>query len=203
MTAPHKATPEQWAQLQACTAIYPGAWGDCIIELRDRIAALEAGATCPHIVTSDEGTSYCGLAEQGASSSAGLTGSPWPADVGPLLWVLWHHQGSKSPVGQAIRKYLGMGQFESMTDRQIGSANQYQELPIHSSVPQPAPAGGLVERVNTALGAASGLPSGNWTHCADAAILAVADWLNKEAESHLGGGVYWSRRLREDVQRND
>ena len=29
-----------------------------------RIRALEAGATCPHIVTGDEGTSYCGLAEE-------------------------------------------------------------------------------------------------------------------------------------------
>jgi hypothetical protein len=28
------------------------------------VEALEAGATCPHIVSSDEGTSYCRLAEQ-------------------------------------------------------------------------------------------------------------------------------------------
>ena len=34
-----------------------------LLELRARVEALEAGATCPHIVTSDEGTSYCGLAE--------------------------------------------------------------------------------------------------------------------------------------------
>ena len=47
-----------------------------------------AAATCPHIATSDEGTSYCRLAEHGANSSAGLTssnhlakpdGSPAPA----------------------------------------------------------------------------------------------------------------------------
>lgn len=38
-----------------------------------------AQATCPHIITSDEGTSYCRLAEQG-NSSAGLTCSPAPAD---------------------------------------------------------------------------------------------------------------------------
>jgi hypothetical protein len=40
----------------------------CILELRSRLEALEAGATCPHVVTSDEGTSYCGLAEQTANS---------------------------------------------------------------------------------------------------------------------------------------
>ena len=33
-----------------------------------RIERLEADATCPHIVSSDEGTSYCALAEQTATS---------------------------------------------------------------------------------------------------------------------------------------
>jgi hypothetical protein len=33
-----------------------------------RIERLEAGATCPHIVSSDEGTSYCDLALQTATS---------------------------------------------------------------------------------------------------------------------------------------
>jgi hypothetical protein len=111
---PHKATPEQWAQLRACAAIYPGAWDDYILELHDRIAALEAAAN------------------------------------------------SKS------------------------TPNPSQ---IRSS---PAPAGGLVEMVADAMDGGT-----------EAVILAVAEWLNKEAESHLGGGVYWSRRLREEVQRND
>ena len=35
-------------------------------------------ASCPHIRSSDEGTSYCALAQQG-NSSASLTGSPAPA----------------------------------------------------------------------------------------------------------------------------
>ena len=42
----------------------------------------------------------------------------------PLLWLLWNHQGSRSPVGLPIRDYLGMGQFESMSDAQIEAANQ-------------------------------------------------------------------------------
>ena len=33
-----------------------------------RIERLEADATCPHIVSSDEGTSYCALAEQTAAA---------------------------------------------------------------------------------------------------------------------------------------
>ena len=58
----HRATPEQWASID--DPENPFAYEVCILELRDRIAALEAGQTCPHIVTSDEGTSYCALAEQ-------------------------------------------------------------------------------------------------------------------------------------------
>ena len=37
-------------------------------ELRVRVEALEAGATCPHIVSTDEGTSYCDLAQQTAAA---------------------------------------------------------------------------------------------------------------------------------------
>jgi hypothetical protein len=40
---------------------------DCLLELRARVERLEQAqqpATCPHIVSSDEGTSYCGLAQQ-------------------------------------------------------------------------------------------------------------------------------------------
>jgi hypothetical protein len=56
MTTPHKATPEQWEHVeQRILAIDPGC--SCLIELRDRLAALEAAA----------------------NSSAGLTGSPAPA----------------------------------------------------------------------------------------------------------------------------
>ena len=42
--------------------------------------ALEAGSTCPHIRSSDEGTSYCGLAEQQAAATP-----PEPAPDGSLV----------------------------------------------------------------------------------------------------------------------
>ena len=41
MSTPHRATPEQWANLEACTRTYPGQWGDCVLELRARVEALE------------------------------------------------------------------------------------------------------------------------------------------------------------------
>jgi len=50
-----------------------------VLELRARVEALEAGATCPHIRSSDEGTSYCALAEQTAAAQPAPTAAPAPA----------------------------------------------------------------------------------------------------------------------------
>ena len=50
-----------------------------IAELRVRVKALETGATCPHIVSSDEGTSYCDLALQTATSQPALAAALAPA----------------------------------------------------------------------------------------------------------------------------
>lgn len=65
MSTPHKATPEQWARQEEFAA--GSDMLRCLLELRARVEALEAGATCPHIITSDEGTSYCALAEKVAA----------------------------------------------------------------------------------------------------------------------------------------
>jgi len=86
-----------------------------------RIEALEVSATCPHIVSSDEGTSYCGLAEQQAAAP------PEPAPDGPL--------GGPLPLGVTWwggRK--GMEQF----------------FPSPQQIAEPAPAGSLVLRINNA-----------------------------------------------------
>lgn len=45
-----------------------------------------------------------------------------------LLWVLWHHQGGSSEVGQPIRFALGMGQHERMTEAQIEQAKVWAEM---------------------------------------------------------------------------
>lgn len=42
-----------------------------------------------------------------------------------LLWVLWHHQGSSSDIGQPIRKLLGIGKFDRLTDDQLKMANRF------------------------------------------------------------------------------
>lgn len=44
-----------------------------------------------------------------------------------LLWLLWHHQGGKSPVGQPIRAMLGIGQHDYLTDSELAEAKAYRE----------------------------------------------------------------------------
>ncbi|NBI44941.1 hypothetical protein [Burkholderia sp. ISTR5] len=45
-----------------------------------------------------------------------------------LAWVLWHHQGASSFVGQPIRYALGMGQHEELSDAQIEEAKSIARL---------------------------------------------------------------------------
>lgn len=42
-----------------------------------------------------------------------------------IAWVLWHHQGGSSAVGQPLRFALGMGQHDRMTDQQIAEAKRF------------------------------------------------------------------------------
>jgi hypothetical protein len=63
----HTARPEAWEAMAQWAAARSDNPADCILELRARVERLEQAqqpATCPHIVSSDEGTSYCGLAQQ-------------------------------------------------------------------------------------------------------------------------------------------
>lgn len=56
-------------------------------------------------------------------------------DTAPLLWVLYNHQGAYSPIGQPIRQYLGIGQFEPMTADQIQAAKRVNSSASHIVVP--------------------------------------------------------------------
>jgi len=48
-----------------------------------------------------------------------------PTDRDALLWVLWHRQGGSSPLGQPLRKHLGIGPHEPLTDGQLESAKRF------------------------------------------------------------------------------
>jgi len=68
MTTNHKASASEWQSIEKCASVVGSADCSALLELRSRIEALERGATCPHIATSDEGTAYCRVADQTASS---------------------------------------------------------------------------------------------------------------------------------------
>ena len=63
-----------------------------------------------------------------------------------------------------------------------------------------APAGSLVEVVAAVI-TDDPEDAHLWHPEACAAILAVAEWLKKESEGHLGNGAHWTRKLREEVER--
>ncbi|MBU9318964.1 Lar family restriction alleviation protein, partial [Burkholderia multivorans] len=65
------------------------------------------------------------------ASSANETGAEGADELSPeftdsaraaLLWVLYHHQGGSSPVGQPIRFALGMGAHEALKPSQVAAA---------------------------------------------------------------------------------
>ncbi len=79
----HRATPEQWEDVKICAQVIdeiPSGTADCILELRDRIAALEAAAGIGHPVTpANTSAPADSLVERVAFAIAG------DAD-GPLNW---------------------------------------------------------------------------------------------------------------------
>lgn len=44
-----------------------------------------------------------------------------------LLWALYHSQGGSSPVGQPIRRLLGIGQHDALTEQQVSDAKGFAE----------------------------------------------------------------------------
>lgn len=51
-----------------------------------------------------------------------------------LLNVLWHHQGGSSPVGQPLRKLLGIGQHNHLTAEQLIEATWIDGLLARATI---------------------------------------------------------------------
>jgi len=179
----HRATPEQWDQLQACTAIYPGAWGDCILELRDRIAALEAAEN------------YRQQAEDAERASDG-------PDLKSLLiestgWLVEYEASCQ--FSKEARKELQ--NLVNRCDAAVGDPltewdDDSQSTPNPGQIRTSVPAGDLVEQVADAIveGAAA---YGTADEPARAAIKAVAAWFDT-----IGYGATASI-LRQELKRHD
>jgi hypothetical protein len=151
-------------------------------------------STCPHIRSSDEGTSYCALAEQSANSK------PTPndcqigssADTGLLPMIISKTGSDDEPETERIicssisggADYVNGMPRELSLQRIKGGKSvfaRYTQGPLEVAGPTPSPVGGLVERVRDAM-----LITQSIEEIARAAIREVADWLEQRraADSH-------------------
>jgi hypothetical protein len=55
-----------------------------------------------------------------------------------LLWVLWHHQGGSSEVGQAVRFALGKGEHDSLTKHEVTQAKRWASIKAGRKAMDPA-----------------------------------------------------------------
>ena len=181
---PHRATPFHWSEMDRTNF---NSAPSCILELRARIEALESGATCPHVATSDEGTSYCRLAEQQATESAPAK----PLVVPPLnCRQRLIHEGNPYPKSSCE----ACGSM-SPKWRQCEAAMKA----MAAAPPKPAPAGSLVDRVDQAIAIACDDASApHWAPEACAAIRAVAEWLRGQREL---GAQTWAWHLEQEAER--
>lgn len=91
--------------------------------IRRVIAAYEAAAV-PLQAAQAEPSVCSALAAPAPTGQAARTqpAPPAPQCEALLLWALWHHQGASSPVGQPIRRALGIGPREALTVGQVHAA---------------------------------------------------------------------------------
>ena len=87
MTKPHRATPDDWAQQEDWANRSVTSASSCILELRDRVAALEIAQQPPQdkldrLIALDRDDSTSSLVERvsdaiGAADDEGLTNMTW------------------------------------------------------------------------------------------------------------------------------
>lgn len=173
----HRARADQWAMIEkwAEERTYECAYESCLIELRDRLDALEAkqreavDPACPHIVSTDEGTSYCGLNMPGQPSQSAAAPSitnchlsgPAPSPYGS--WSEWFEAEGSKGVIHGIR-------MESLPLR----SSAQQEIADAEAFGLASTSGSLVDQVAILLA-----KPGNctWDGMAVDVIRAVAAWL--------------------------
>jgi hypothetical protein len=163
MTDQHRATPEQWANIERWAGVDSAVWRlerlgreSCILELRARIEQLEA--------TSDRLTPAPG--EQWNVRIEGIQHGPATPP-------------SPNPAVERVR---------DMQDRiQEGSLTLAEAL-AEIGAPTPAPADSLVERVTKAIHPSICADVNLYQHEARAAIREVVAWLHENDAAHNMGG---------------
>jgi len=183
MTTPHRATPEQWANVERWASEMRST-DSCLLELRDRIAALEEDAT-----EHSKSAHFCfetiiqrieALEQRPIPGSVELAAdhfrdAPEMVATDEVLRVEFYSEQREDDARRAI---YDLGRQHG-ANSSVGLTGSNHPAKPDSS---PAPAGGLVERVAHTIHDA---PSGyGYENEAYAAILAVAEWLRKRGRGN-------------------
>jgi hypothetical protein len=204
MTDQHRATPEQWRRVTRLAKEDKSGTDSCILEHRARIEALEAAQleqAESHRFCTDAIVRRVEALEATQHAHADLSrlsdaereqvtqelakpaawrplkiettyGSEAAADGAQIMSAFMVVDGTFKHGGETYRFKAKPERESAMTELRAASAEVRPT--VKDSLTD---AEGLVKRVAKSLGAASGLPSGNWDHCADATIREVAAWL--------------------------
>jgi len=196
MTTSHKATPKQWE--------YAGTFAfdtrACLLELRDRVAALENAANS-HSTASDS--------QVGSSTPDHVRGAPeMVATDDELVDIFYFHTHISSVLAiSGLRAIYNHGATKAACPHvrtsdegtsycalaEVSAAQARQE---EEAAPSPAPAGGLVTRMRSALGMREFLSDAELSSM----IHVVADWLQVHS-GIIANGSQWGEMLRKEADR--
>jgi creatinine amidohydrolase/Fe(II)-dependent formamide hydrolase-like protein len=184
----HKATPEQW-NYQEQAEFECDATADCLLELRDRIAALEAQRETEKACIQEIYEKLDRLKVQHESN--------WSRIV---KLEEAHQQPEPIDEEENNRRFLAcLAAIDNATPEQVRAAVANASADHSVEVPKMAlaPAGGLVRKVawRVAAFASEAKAGDDATPTARAAVLAVAEWLEQR------GPLTAARWLREEVER--
>jgi hypothetical protein len=158
MTKQHKATPDDWAQQEYWASRCAFSNSSCILELRDRIEALEAAQQPPRdkldwLIALDRDDPTNSLVDRIATDAK-------------LCKV--YNDAPEHGFGPALRAVYDLGREHGAAPTQPG--------------PESSPAGSLVDRIKRRL--IKGL-GGTWEEASCNVIREVAAWLKQEGYSTL------------------
>jgi len=181
----HKATPEQWAKMEQSADSYGSC--SCLLELRDRIAALETQRETEKACIQEIYEKLDRLKVQHESN--------WSRIV---KLEEAHQQPEPIDEEENNRRFLAcLAAIDNATPEQVRAAVANASADHSVEVPKMAlaPAGGLLQTVAHVIHSA---PSGyGYENKAYAAIKAVAEWLDFQG---VGAGRAAARWLREEVE---
>ena len=215
MTAP-KATPEQWADTWA----FASDTRACLLELRDRVAALEAAATpspapnhsrgAPEMVATDEElveafrvcSSLRDIYNLGRQHGAQprQEGEPAPPPARPPHGYAYRYRSIRGVT--VIRFNCGQEVDGSRPIEAVpywlGEPPIDLRTPASQPAPPPAPAGGLVESVTEEICHVTGDRVSNYV--SRDVIRVVANWLQQRSGT-IANGSQWADVLLHEANR--